>query len=127
MGIGADGTIEANSYMNSEVEDDSYMTEERGMSTIEEVYVGQPYTLKLDTNDELSGASDLKILYRKPNGDEGTLSGSMTDTVMSAKLPGADNDVAGLWNFQTSAVRSGDTAATLGDTVNVRCRSEWEK
>jgi len=91
------------------------------------VYKDQPYTLTLDTNNSLAGASELKILYRKPEGTTGELAGSDTGTSIQASVPGATNDTEGVWSFQTSAIFNGDTNATLGDLFLLRVKPAWSK
>ena len=98
------------------------------MSTIEEAYIDQPMTLRLDTNSaNLGTASGLAIVYRKPDGVEGSAPGSDDGTIIEASLLGSVVDKAGMWTFQTSAIFSGDTNRTLGETYLVRVKNEWER
>ena len=91
------------------------------------VYKDQPYTLTLDTNNTLSGATELKILYRKPDGTTGEWDGTDTDTSIQVDVAGADNDLAGVWSMQTSCIFSGNSGATLGDLFLLRVKEPWEK
>ena len=90
------------------------------------VYKSQPYSLSLDANNALSGASSISIVYRKPDGTEGSLTGTMDGTNVTASVTGAINDTVGVWSFQTSAIISGDTAASLGDVFLLRVKDDWE-
>ena len=97
------------------------------MPNIDYVYIDQPYPLRLDTNNSLIGATDTDILYRKPDGTTETLTGSVSGTFIVATVTGAINDTAGIWNFQTTAIFSGDATATLGDLYIIRVKNLWDK
>lgn len=97
------------------------------MSTISSVRIDQPYSLALDTNNALNDATATNILYRKPDGTTGTLTGSVSDTSIIASVTGAINDQAGLWCFHTTAIFSGDTNATIGELFTLRVKDLWTK
>lgn len=80
------------------------------------IFVDQPYTLTLEVNQAMAGAS-AEIAYRKPDGTTGTWSASINGTQIYHDVTAAENDVAGFWHFQSSVTFSGDTVATLGATA----------
>ena len=94
---------------------------------LEEVQVGQPYDLTLSTNKSLSGATELAILYRKPDGDTGSLAGADASEAISASMTAVINDQTGQWAFQTSAIYSGDTVATKGEAYLVKVLGDFEQ
>lgn len=61
-------------------------------------------TLKLETNLDISTASELKILYRKPDGTRGSWPGTLDGTTkISYDVSANDIDQAGNWQFQAYA------------------------
>lgn len=66
------------------------------------VYKGSPYTLKLESETDLSSTSSLQIGYRKPSGIEGVFSASVTETTkLYHDLTGTENNEAGDWRFRS--------------------------
>lgn len=84
-------------------------------------FVGQPLTLRLDTDVTLSGGSGAAIYYRKPDGSTGSVSGSVENTteIVAAVTPAILN-MAGAWKFYGSYTFSGDSAATPTESVTVQ-------
>ena len=91
------------------------------------VYKDQPYQLTFDTNNAQGGASDTNIIYRKPDGEDGTLTGSASGNNVVADVSGAINDQVGVWSFHAISTFSGDTESTTGDLFTLRVKDYWEK
>lgn len=71
-------------------------------------FKGQQTVITLDTGVTLTGASAAKIIYRKPSGETGTWTASVTQTTkVTYTTDEADLDEGGLWKFQAYAVVSG--------------------
>ena len=67
------------------------------------IYKNQSYlTIYLDTNETLTTATNLKILYQKPDGSTGEWSGTADDTTkIKYTVLDDDLDQAGQWYFQS--------------------------
>ena len=68
----------------------------------EYIYVGQESLLmKLNTNIDLSGASSVKIKYRKPDATEGSWTGTVSGTYVTKAFIADEGelDTAGNWVF----------------------------
>lgn len=82
------------------------------------VYKNQDYlTIYLDTNTALTGATSLKILYKKPDGTQGEWTGeisniasnsSYSDSGIKYAVESGDIDQAGEWGFQSYFVLNGE-------------------
>ena len=81
------------------------------------VYKNQDYlTIYLDTNVTLTGASSLKILYKKPDGTQGEWDGEIDSTTkIKYAVESGDIDQAGEWGFQSYFVLNGEIG--YGDIV----------
>ena len=81
------------------------------------IYVGSPWTPKLDTETDLTSAT-LKIRILSPITKTVTLldasQSASPDTEIYAKITGALNDEAGVWDVRPWILFSGDTAYTAG-------------
>ena len=67
------------------------------------IFQAQGYlTLKLETNLNISTASAIKILYKKPDGTRGfwVADSIENNTIIVYDLTNADLDQAGVWTFQ---------------------------
>lgn len=58
-------------------------------------------TLTLDTGRDLTGASNTKILYQKPDGTKGAWTGTVVGQMLTYALANTDIDQSGVWKFQT--------------------------
>lgn len=58
-------------------------------------------TLILGTGRDLTGASNPKILYQKPDGTKGEWTGTISGQNLTYVLTNADIDQSGVWKFQT--------------------------
>lgn len=58
-------------------------------------------TLTLSTGIDLTGASNPKILYEKPDGTKGSWTGTISGQSLSYILNNTDIDQPGVWKFQT--------------------------
>ena len=96
------------------------------MSQIE-VRKGSPYTLLLETNNTITGSTEVKGIYEKPDGTTGEVSGTISGTtIISVTVTGAVNDTKGLWKWHASCIFSGDIAATVGDVVKVNVKDLYK-
>ena len=77
-----------------------------------EVYKNQSYlTIYLDTNVDLTTATSMEILYKKPDGTTGEWDGSADDTTkIKYDVQDGDLDQAGQWYFQAKFILNGETA-----------------
>lgn len=68
-----------------------------------QVFKGQSLLqLRFDTGLNLAGATALKILYTKPNGQSGEFIVNVTDgTILVYNVGVNDIDMSGTWSFQT--------------------------
>lgn len=58
-------------------------------------------TLTLNTGIDLTGASNTKILYEKPNGVKGSFTATVSGQSLTYTLSNTDIDQTGIWKFQT--------------------------
>jgi hypothetical protein len=72
-----------------------------------ELFKGQDYRLILATGISLTGATAIKILYKKPNGTKGEWSGTVDVQNIFYDITPANNDVEGVWTFQCYVEQSG--------------------
>ncbi len=64
-------------------------------------------TISLDTGLDLTGASETKILAKRPNGSKKEFAATPTGSVLSYQLADGDIDRAGIWKFQAYVVKGG--------------------
>lgn len=87
-----------------------------------ETFVGDTIKIILKTGIDLSGFSDLRIRYRKPDGTTGEWAAEVSlenSTYMEYTTSQSDLDQSGKWTFQAFA-RDEDTAVLLrGKWVNL--------
>lgn len=87
------------------------------------IFVGSPWTAKLDTETDLTSAT-LKIRVLSPVTKTVTLldaSQSVSpDTEIYARITGAINNEAGVWDVRPYILFSGDTAYTAGEPLRQR-------
>lgn len=97
------------------------------MDNTEWIFVGQEaLQLRLDTKLDLSGASDLKIKYKKPNGSTGEWAGILYSTTYIQKSfinDANELDKEGIWTFWTCATMS-DGRLIQGKPVQYQVRAE---
>lgn len=98
-----------------------------GLTKIE-VIKGNGYTMRIDVDYSLTGATELKAVYRDPNGGTGEIAGSQvgTENKISVTVPAETNAIDGPWVFHASILESGNTTATLSDPVRVISRDLYE-
>lgn len=66
--------------------------------------------ITLDTGIDISTASSLSIRYKKPSGETGSWSGTLSGlTSITYGVQSGDIDEAGTWRFQAVVVISGET------------------
>jgi hypothetical protein len=83
-----------------------------------QLYTNQSFTeIRLDTMNDLTGATDLKILFKKPNGQEGHWVATATGTELIYLVQNGDLDIPGLWKIQAYFQKQGKNA--YGDFVRV--------
>jgi hypothetical protein len=72
------------------------------------IYKGQTLLIiELDTNYDLTGATNPKILYKKPDAAVGFWPGTITGSVISYQLQEGTIDQSGVWSFQAYFEKSG--------------------
>lgn len=72
-------------------------------------------TIRLDTHQDLTGATELKILYVKPDGTKGSWTATADGQVVQYVVNVGDIDQSSYWTFQ-SYLKVGTKEAT-GDKV----------
>ena len=74
------------------------------------VHVTQTLNIILDTNVDVTGAASLAILYRQPDGTEGSWTAAqVTEEPTKIEAENAIADQHGMWQFQAKVVISGKT------------------
>lgn len=68
----------------------------------------QTFTLSIDTGQDLTLATDTKILYTKPNSARGEWGADINGSSISYGTSNADIDQAGVWKFQAFYKIDGD-------------------
>ena len=94
---------------------------------MKKIYTDNPYTLRLDTNEDLSAVTEPKLIYRKEDGTVDEVSGSVSGTKIVAEVSGAVNDEAGIWTWKSSCIFSGDTNPTTGRAVTLKVLEDWAR
>jgi hypothetical protein len=92
----------------------------------EKIYVGMPYTVRLNTGETLSGGSSPTVGYKKPDGTTGTIVATTSTTELVAAIPATTNNDAGTWTFQGSYIFSGDSAASYTESVTLNVHNLWK-
>lgn len=89
---------------------------------------GNPITLRVDTNKDLTGATDLQVLYRKPRSRfYSSVSGTAYDsTTIQATIPYTTNTESGIWIGHASATLSGNSSAHRGRRFEFRVYDLFE-
>lgn len=91
------------------------------------VFKGQTLlTVTLETGYDISGATVLRILYKKPNGNSGYWTGTLSGTTKMAYVILAGNiDIAGVWNLQAFATIGGkDVYGEITDAGKTATQAE---
>jgi hypothetical protein len=82
------------------------------------IYQGQAnVSINIDTGIALGGASQTKILYKKPNGIQGSWNATVSGTTMNYIPTNDDLDQSGDWQLQAFAVIGGKNA--LGEVIDM--------
>ena len=68
----------------------------------------QTFTLSIETGQDLTLATDTKILYTKPNAARGEWAADINGSSISYGTANADIDQAGVWKFQAFYKIDGD-------------------
>ena len=63
-------------------------------------FKGQIYQIAVETGSDLEEATDLKILFTKPNDSTGYFIGEASGTTLTYLTTASDIDQVGLWKFQ---------------------------
>lgn len=84
-------------------------------------FVGQSYPkIVVDTNFDISTATELRILYKKPSGKKGFWPGTLNGTdAIEYEFEDGDIDQAGKWELQAFAVVDGKNAYGNVVAINV--------
>jgi hypothetical protein len=89
------------------------------------IHLGDPFYVDLDTEVDLTAASSVSVLVKKPRSRKiYTLSASIDETVASALIDSEMNDEAGVWKFHAFAVFPG-TGGTHGTVANQEVKNLW--
>ena len=99
---------------------------------LEQVFVGQPWELKLNTNISnayLDLATETKIIYKKPDCDrtEGEWDANVEDQMLVVDVPPADLDSQGVWYLQSYVKFQGETEFTPGALAVQYISDQFEK
>jgi len=93
----------------------------------QKIYVGQEsLDLILNTNTDLSTASNLKVKYKKPDDSTGSWTATLYNTTYIKKAfiaAGGELDQAGTWTFWAYATMS-DGREIPGDPAKVTVREQ---
>lgn len=79
-------------------------------------YIETNITIKLDTDTDLSTASNPEIHYRKPNGSTGEWTGTISGQNIEYSTSTSDIDEVGSWGFQAVCTFGSDVVK--GEIVN---------
>lgn len=63
--------------------------------------------ITLDTGIDLTGATETKILWQRPNGSQGFWNATVSGTTLSRALTDTDIDRYGNWKFQAYVIKGG--------------------
>jgi len=90
-----------------------------------QVFKGQSLLeIRLDTKYSLSGASNFKILYVKPDGTKGEWTGNVSGTEIVYQVAANDIDMPGNWQVQAYFEKDGrkayGTIRTIQFTENLK-------
>jgi len=92
----------------------------------EKIYAHMPFTIRLDTEETMSGGSLPEVRYKKPNGTVGSIIASISGTELVAAVPETINDEAGTWTFQGAYKFLGDNASSLSRSVTLVVYNAWK-
>lgn len=81
--------------------------------------VGASYTLLLDTDLDISTSDEYRIYYQRPDGVTGYLDAQRQGEKLYVILSSSLNNQAGAWRFVASAILSGNTERSYGNTTVV--------
>ena len=90
-----------------------------------QVFNGQTLLeLQLDTKYTLAAATNIKVLYKKPNGTKGEWAATADGTVIKYQLQNNDVDVPGIWEvqayFEVSGRKAYGTIRPIEFTTNLQ-------
>lgn len=96
------------------------------MATTGHIYLGDDgQELKLDTNiSDLSGASDPRVYYQKPDGTEGYWTANISGQYLIYALQSSVLDQIGVWKLQAYINKNGPIR---GDTVYLKVLALFAK
>lgn len=90
------------------------------------IYVGQSFTIKLDTGKDITGATAVKIKYSKPDNEKGEWNADIVDavagTIKCDVLP-ADNTKSGGLTFWAKIIDAGGLPL-IGEPSSVQIYNE---
>lgn len=89
------------------------------------IYKNQAYiTIELETGVDLTSASAEVILYKKPNGNTGEWTATVSGTKLTYEFAEGDLNQAGTWRLQGSMIIDSRRAYT--DAVNMVVKNLYE-
>lgn len=87
-----------------------------------------PYSITLDTEINLTGATSLRVYYKKPiSGETGELIATASGTSLVATVTADINNEDGEWLFEGGAILSNETAITYGLTFAITVLPRFSK
>ena len=91
------------------------------------IKIDQQLTLTLDTDETITGAKTANVIYKDPNGNTGTWSGSVSGTDgVQVSIPASDLTEAkiGRWYVYADVVKA-DGSVCKGEVNHFDLRAEW--
>jgi hypothetical protein len=90
------------------------------------IVVGSPYLLRCETGEDgLALATQLRILYRKPDLTEGYWPATLIGSVLTVIVSGANNSQHGEWRFHPSFLLSGYVEPFIGDVGHLTVKPKF--
>ena len=83
------------------------------------IYTRTNIQINLTSTDSLTGASDAKILFKKPDGNTGTWFATVTGNDITYNTASTDLDLPGQWVIQGQVTIGGNRLLTTQMTMTV--------
>lgn len=90
----------------------------------ERIFAGQPYQLRIETDTSLTPAIVTQIRIKRPDTDTAYFVTAtvdpLDDSVLEYDMSGANNSVAGVWQFNAYVTFGGGDTPTPGTNAFIR-------